>query len=303
MQAFDTVPPFYTVRPYDTVPPFDTVIVVDWSAANVPSPAKASADAIWMGVARGGDAQVSYHRTRAAAEVALGAVLDTEAQAGRRVLTGFDFPLGYPSGFAARLTGTPSARAVWDWLEAHLVIGPDNRSNRFELAAGINARFGGAGPFWGRPAGLDLPALPVRKLVDYAALGLAERRAVDGVVPRAQPVWKLYTTGSVGSQALTGLPMIARLARRKGCAVWPIEGADGALVLAEVYPSLLARDVAHAVATGEIKDAAQVRLLAQALRALSAQGRLAALLAVPAQVEEGWILGAGHQDALEGALR
>jgi molybdopterin-guanine dinucleotide biosynthesis adapter protein len=282
---------------------FDTVIVVDWSASNVPSPAKASPDAIWMGVARDGDAVVSYHRTRAVAEVALVAVLDSEAQAERRVLAGFDFPFGYPTGFAARLTGKPEARAVWDWLEANLVAGPDNRSNRFELAAGINARFGGAGPFWGRPAGLDLPSLPARKLVDYAGLGLAERRAVEGAVPRAQPVWKLYTTGSVGSQALTGLPMIARLARRKGCAVWPFDGVAGPLVLAEVYPSLLARDVAQAVAAGEIKDAAQVRLLAQALWALSAKGGLRDVLDVPVQTEEGWILGAGHQAALEGALR
>lgn len=291
------------MRAFDTVPPFDTVIVVDWSAANVPSPAKASADAIWMGVARGGDADVSYHRTRALAETALVGVLDAEAAAGRRVLAGFDFPFGYPAGFAMRLTGTPKARAVWDWFEANLDVGADNRSNRFELAAGINARFGSAGPFWGRPAGLDLPTLPARKLVDYVALGLAERRVVDDMVPRAQPVWKLYTTGSVGSQTLTGLPMIARLARRRGCKVWPFDDAKGELVLAEVYPSLLAQDVALAVAGGEIKDAAQVRLLALALWALSSQGRLGALLDVPAQAEEGWILGAGHKAALEGALR
>ena len=282
---------------------FDTVIVVDWSAANVPSSARPSADAIWIGVARDGACEVSYHRTRAAAEAALVAVLDADAQAGRRVLAGFDFPLGYPQGFAARLTGTPNAGAVWDWLEANVVDGPDNRNNRFELAAQINARFGGAEPFWGRPAGLDLPALPARKLVDYAGLWLAERRAVECVVPRAQPVWKLYTTGSVGSQALTGLPMIARLARRKGCAVWPFDRADAALVLAEVYPSLLARSVALAAAGGETKDAAQVRLLAQALWALSARCLLDEFLDVPAQTEEGWILGAGHGVALEGALR
>ena len=282
---------------------FDTVIVVDWSAANVPSPARPSPDANWMGVARGGPCDTSYHRTRADAEAALVGVLDAEADAGRRVLAGFDFPLGYPAGFAAQLTGTPSARAVWDWLQDNLITGPDNRSNRFALAAGINTRFGGAGPFWGRPATLHLPSLPARKLVDYAALGLAEKRAVEATVPRAQPVWKLYTTGSVGSQALTGLPMIARLARRAGCAVWPFDGASGALVLAEVYPSLLAQDVAACMAVGDIKDAAQVRLLSQSLWALSARGGLAELLDVPAHPEEGWILGASHVAALEGALR
>lgn len=286
--------------------PFDTVIVVDWSAANVPSPAKPAADAIWMAVAREGVCDISYHRTRAAVEAALVGLLDIEVQAGRRVLAGFDFPLGYPQGFAARLTGKPGARGVWDWLAAHLVDGPDNRSNRFELAASINAQFGSGGPFWGRPAGLDLPALPARKSVDYAGLGLAERRLVETAVPRAQPVWKLYTTGSVGSQALTGLPMIARLARREGCSVWPFDGFDAPLVLAEVYPSLLARDVAVAIAEGEIKDAAQVRLLSCALRVLSQQGGLGALLDAgdgAIQREEGWILGAGHVAALNGALR
>ena len=257
-------------------------------------------------MAQGGTTSVSYHRTRAAAEAALTAVLDAEKLAGRRVLAGFDFPFGYPQGFAERLTGHRTANAVWNWLEAHLEVGPDNRNNRFELAAGINARFGGAGPFWGRPAGLDLPALPARKLVDYAGMGLAERRLIETLVPRAQPVWKLYTTGSVGSQALTGLPMIARLARRAGCAVWPFDRTQAPLVLAEVYPSLLAPDVANAVAGGEIKDAAQVRLLARALLTLSARGKLSALLDVPdgpAQTEEGWILGAGHVAALKGALQ
>ncbi len=286
--------------------PFDTVIVVDWSAANVPSPVKASADAIWIGVARAGGCEVGYHRTRAAAEAALVAVLDAEASAGRRVLAGFDFPLGYPQGFARQLTGMAGPRGVWDWLEAHLVDGPDNRSNRFELAAGINTRFGGAGPFWGRPAGLDLPTLPTRKLVDYAGLGLTERRRIELAVPRAQSVWKLYTTGSVGSQSLTGLPMIARLARREGCAVWPFDAVEAPLVLTEVYLSLLARDVALAVTQGEIKDAAQVRLLAQAFWALSARGDFGALLDLPqgaAQSEEGWILGAGFKARLEGALQ
>ncbi len=286
--------------------PFDTVIVVDWSAANVPSPARPSPDAIWIGVARDGAIDVSYHRTRTAAEVALIAVLDVELRAGRRVLAGFDFPFGYPLGFATRLAGKPTAQAVWNWLDAHLQDGPDNRSNRFDLAASINTRFGGTGPFWGRPANLNLPALPATKLVDYVGLNLPERRLVETQVPRAQPVWKLYTTGSVGSQALTGLPMIARLARRAGCAVWPFGSVDAPLLLAEVYPSLLARDVAAAAATGEIKDRAQVRLLAQALRILSKQGGLDALFQVPkgpATTEEGWILGAGHSAALEGALR
>lgn len=99
--------------------------------------------------------------------------------------------------------------------------------------------------------------------------------------------------------------MIARLARRIGCAVWPFDRAEAPLVLAEVYPSLLAREVALASAGGEIKDAAQVRLLSMVLHRLSAQGGLGQLLDAgygSAQTEEGWILGAGHPAQLAGAL-
>ncbi|MDT8857238.1 molybdopterin guanine dinucleotide synthesis [Paracoccaceae bacterium Fryx2] len=287
---------------------FDTVVVVDWSAASTLSPARPSADAIWIGIAREGGCETGYLRSRAAAEAALTALCDAEAAAGRRVLAGFDFPLGYPAGFAARLTGTARAQALWHWLAARVTDGPKNRNNRFAVAEAVNRAFPAApGPFWGRPEGLALPDLPARKTADYPALGLAERRRVETVVPRAQPVWKLYTTGAVGSQALTGLPLIARLAARPGAAVWPFEPLAGAaLVLAEVYPSLLDAAVRPAVAAGEIKDRAQVRLLAMALRALSRQGRLDALLADvpdwPGRAEEGWILGAGRSADLGEAL-
>ena len=285
---------------------FDTVVVVDWSAAGTPSPKKPSADAIWIGVAGVEGDFSSYHRTRAEAEAALTALLEVEAAAGRRVLAGFDFPFGYPQGFAAQLTGaqTGTAQVVWAWLAEHMADAADNANNRFELADRINARLGGAGPFWGRPRGRALTHLPETRAVDYAALGLAERRRVEAAVPRAQPVWKLYTTGSVGGQALTGLPLIARLAARPGCSVWPFDAATGDLVLAEVYPSLLADAVG--AEGGAVKDEVQVRLLARALFRLAQTGGLAALLHDipdwPGRQEEGWILGVGHEATLRGAV-
>lgn len=290
-----------------TAAPFDCVLVVDWSAASTPSPRRPSADAIWIAVANAAGERADYHRTRAAAETALTDLLDAEATAGRRVLAGFDFAFGYPEGFAARLTGQAGGRFVRDWLALHLADGPDNRNDRFALADRINARLGGGGPFWGRPRGLELAHLPDTKAVDYQALGLAERRRVEAVVPRAQPVWKLYTTGSVGGQALTGLPMIARLGARPGTTVWPFDPPSGALVLAEVYPSLLAAEVAAATPPGGIKDEVQVLLLARALWRLSRSGRLFPLLKDipdwPGRADEGWILGAGHEGALRAALR
>jgi molybdopterin-guanine dinucleotide biosynthesis protein B len=280
---------------------FDTVVVVDWSSSGTPSPARPSADAIWIGVAGASGVTSQYLRTRAAAEAMLTGLLDAEAAAGRRVLAGFDFPFGYPAGFAARLTGMSGARAVWRWLAERVEDGPDNRNNRFHVADTANRSLGGTGPFWGRPRSLPLPGLPERKLADYDALGLAERRRVDLAVPRAQPGWKLYTAGSAGGQSLTGLPVIHRLSQRRGARVWPFDRIDGAtLVLAEVYPSLLEAEVRAQTRPGSIKDDLQVRLLAQALFALSRSGTLGLLLndvpEWPGRSDEGWILGAG-QDA------
>lgn len=283
-------------------PRFDTVAIVDWSATNGPSPAKPSPDAIWIGTATGAEESAQYFRTRAEAESHLSNLIATEQAAGRRLLIGFDFPMGYPTGFAARLTGQANPRAIWRWLADH-ITDDANRNNRFAVADAINARLGD-GPFWGRPASLPLPYLPERKAVDYPALGLSERRAAETHVPRAQPVWKLFTTGSVGSQALMGLPLIHRLSQRPGTAVWPFDPITTApVVLAEVYPSLLAPLVAQ---TPGIKDAAQVTLLARALSRLSQKGDLAALLTppnLPQIAEEGWILGAGHADALIAVLK
>jgi molybdopterin-guanine dinucleotide biosynthesis protein B len=282
-------------------PPFDTVAVVDWSAAAAPSPKRPSKDAIWIGVAKAEGVTTTYHRTRHAAETFLTGLLDSEAAAGRRVLLGFDFPMGYPQGFAAHLTGQPRAQAVWGWLARHITDLPSNANNRFAVADQINAQFRAPGPFWGRPDSAAHPHLPPTKAVSYATLGIPERRRVEALVASAQPVWKLYTTGSVGSQALMGLPLIHRLSQRPGASVWPFESPTTPLVLAEVYPSLLSTAVNADRAP--IKDEAQVRLLARALFALSQTDALEPLFVTPSQaIEEGWILGVGHQAALFGAL-
>ncbi|MGV8950070.1 MAG: molybdopterin-guanine dinucleotide biosynthesis protein B [Cypionkella sp.] len=277
---------------------FDTVVVVDWSASSGRGSQVPSKDAIWIGCCSAAGQSSTYCRSRAEAETFLTALLDAEAQARRRVLVGFDFAFGYPAGFAKALTGTAEARAVWAWLAAHIRDDAHNRNNRFEVAAQINAAVGPL--FWARPAALDLPALPATKRTDYSR-GIAERRQIETLIPRAQPVWKLFTTGAVGSQSLMGLPLIHRLSHRAGTCVWPFDRPTAQVVLAEVYPSLLARAVSADPAT--IKDEAQVRLLARALFNLSQQGRLAPLFEVPeVAVEEGWILGAGHAAALDAAL-
>jgi molybdopterin molybdotransferase len=300
---------------------FDRIIVVDWSARSTPSPRRPSADAVWIGTAGEGAGEPVYCRTRAEAEALLAAILSEAAAAGQRVLAGFDFPFGYPAGFAAAVTGRAEALALWERLADVIEDGPENANNRFKVADAINARLPGTGPFWGRPAGLVLAALPERGS-DRTGHGFAERRLVERAVPRAQPCWKLYTTGSVGGQALVGLPALERLRRDPRWAerikVWPFESGlappEAEVVLAEVYPSLLDGAVATArAAEGGVRDAAQVAVTAAALARLDAAGELAALFAGPAGLgaaeraaverEEGWILGAGHEAALAAAAR
>lgn len=281
---------------------FERIIIVDWSAASKPSPRKPSADAIWLGEA--GFAP-RYFRTRADVMAALSLICAEAVSSGKRVLIGADFPFGYPAGFAACLTGQAGALAVWDWLGAHVVDAPDNRNNRFALAGQINARFPGLGPFWGCPAGLSIPGLPHRGSLRHGHL-MPERRRVETLIPSAQPCWKLYTTGSVGSQALLGIAALQHLRTAFGpqLAVWPFQPATAPVVLAEIYPSLLAAQVnaALARASRQIKDAVQVSLLADGFARAQASGQLADMLrpAAPADVlaEEGWILGAGYSDAL-----
>lgn len=275
---------------------FDRVIVVDWSGKATPSPARISRDAIWAGLCEADRQEETYFRTRAAAAAWLAERLSD----GGRQLVGFDFPLGYPKGLARRLTGRDDARALHAWLAGQIKDRPDNANNRFAVAAEINRRLGGRGPFWGCPKAQASPDLSPCKDVDHAALGLAEKRRVEIATPPAKSVWQLLGAGSVGSQALLGIPVVHQLAMASGAAIWPFQ-PPGPVTLAEVYPSLLSQAVA--LSADPIPDRAQVRLLARALFALSRRNRLAPLFdAPPEAAEEGWILGAGHGPLLSEAL-
>ena len=281
---------------------FDRIIVVDWSASKSPSPKKPSADAIWMAVHQAGATTCTYHRTRHDLIAALCAQFDAALAHGQRVLAGFDFPFGYPAGFARAVTGQDDPLVLWAELAARIDDGADNANNRFDVARGLNREFPGVGPFWGCPqahADSDLPA----KGSARHSHGMAERRTVEELIPSAQSCWKLYTTGSVGSQALLGMARLQGLRMRYGAAlsVSPFQTPDTPIVLAEVYPSLLSIEVAARQGADEIKDRAQVRVLANALAGLSA-ATLTKML-TQGDPEEGWILGLGHEEALRAALR
>lgn len=277
---------------------FDRIVIVDWSAANQPRQGK---DSIWIAAH---DRPAWNPATRAQAATDLRALCEAALMAGERLLIGADFAFGYPAGFAPALTGQDDPLAIWDWLSAHVQDDARNRSNRFHVAALANARLPGLGPFWFRPSALALPDLPLKGRARHGH-GMVEHRTCETLAPGAQSVWKLGGVGSVGSQALTGIPVLNALRHSFGDAlsVWPFQAPTTPIVLAEVFPSLIAPAIARHQYPTEIKDAAQVRLLAQALWRMQETQGLEAVLDTPAIAQtEGWILGLGHQDALAGHL-
>ncbi len=287
--------------------PFHAAAMVDWSAAAVP---RTGPDSVWIAVARVGGAgleRLDNPPVRAGALELVEDLARAEAAAGRRLLVGFDFPFGYPAGATRAMTGAADWRALWALLAERIEDGRDNANNRFAVAETLNRRaWDGRGPFWGRPPRPDRPALPTRKPAGYGARYPAERRAVERRVPRAQPVWKLYTTGSVGGQALVGLAALERLRRALGplVEIWPFETGWGVgrapIVIAEIYPSLTPPDPREPV-----KDAGQVRAVAERLAALIAAGAAETLFGPPSDLgaeasaaalaEEAWILGVGAE--------
>ena len=91
-------------------------------------------------------------------------------------MVGFDFPFGYPAGFAARLgLEGPPWRAVWDEIARLIEDDEGNRNNRFEVGAEFNRRVsGGRFPFWGCPVGLRRTTSSARRTT---AATTAERLA------------------------------------------------------------------------------------------------------------------------------
>ena len=260
------------------MPVFDTYILVDWSAAKTP---KTGRDSIWI-CRLGADGETVINPpTRHLARETLAEMLAQAAASGHRVVAGFDFPFGYPSGFAARLglAGTPW-RAVWDEIARLVEDGPDNANNRFAVAAALNERVsGGAFPFWGRPVRMDHAFLGSKHHKLHDSDGLPEKRLIDTWMVGAQPCWKLIGAGSVGGQVLMGLPVVRALradARWSDRArVWPFETGlslsdDARIVFAEVWPSWWKA----CARLGPPNDQAQVRTVARIFRAADRAGEL-----------------------------
>ncbi len=290
---------------------FDAYVIVRWSAA---SKAAAGADSVLIGLVR---RDVRFRNTytsqsaatRAEGEKKLAAMLEDLAKRGERVLLGLDFPLGFPRGLAAglKLAGEPW-QAVWNQLDKMVKDKPDNTNNRFGVGAEINRRLtGGPFPFWGCPPRDALTTLQPKRTREHEAGDLPELRHTEGKVKGAPSIWKLYYNGSIGGQAILGVPMVKRLKARYGeeLKVWPFETGWGPpdlsgvrIVAAEVFTG----GAETKPAAGESKDQTEIRAYAEQIAKLDDSSKLAALFAAPkglaeaeaevARSEEGWILGA-----------
>jgi hypothetical protein len=292
---------------------FSAYVIVDWSAASKPT---TGADSVWIGVlkrdVRFRLAFESFNEaTRADAEARLNLILADLKKRSERALVGFDFPLGFPRGFAdaLKLKGEPW-RAAWDELGKRVVDKPTNVNNRFNVAAQLNRLLtDGPFPFWGAPPKDVQTTLMATKSRAHGPGDLPEFRHADLAAKGAASIWKTYYNGSVGGQAIMGIPVVRRLkdARGEAARVWPFETGFKAMteadlagvdvVFAEVYPSM----VKPQGAAGEVKDLMQVRTLAEHFARLDEANKLgevfgpakgmAADAVLDAEREEGWILG------------
>ena len=293
---------------------FSAYVIVDWSAAAKPA---TGADSVWIGVMkRDVRFRLTFEAfnppTRAEAEKKLAAILDDLKKRSERALVGFDFPLGFPRGFAQalKLPGEAPWRAAWDQLDKMVKDKADNTNNRFGVGSEINRRMsGGPFPFWGCPPKDALTTLQPKRTRPHGPDDLPEFRHADLAAKGAASIWKLYYNGSVGGQAILGIPAVRRLKLARGEAVkaWPFETGFKTLapadlegvevVVAEVYPSLYKAQPGP----GEVKDMAQVRATAEHFAKLDEAGKLGAVFAaakdadpavvLDAEREEGWILG------------
>jgi precorrin-8X/cobalt-precorrin-8 methylmutase len=311
------------------MPLFDAYVMVDWSGGDRRCAGRQ--DCIWIAfglrIAKAPMTVSPPSRTEAE-HVIRTQLQDLVTSKKQRVLVCADFGYGYPTGFASLLrksVGEKAApwRIVWRYLKEQIRddIGtmpgarPSNRSNRFEVASRINAGASTVtpGPFWCLykagsydcvPQKRPLPAGSGNRVIP--SLRITDQRA------RSDTPFRLFGTGSVGSQVLTGIPRLANLRFHPefaGCsAVWPFETGwapmNGSwlarsvkIVHAEIYPSL------RAPMNDTIKDRGQVRTMWHSACDLDKKNSLLNEFAIPSSIvagsyednvireEEGWILG------------
>ena len=238
---------------------FDTYLMVDWSAGRPAKSDKPKANAIWWAVQRARSARtwadrhwsnrinslVAFERTRSSAIRHVLDFMKNEVDAKRRVLIGLDFAFGYPKGFAEAIS--TEVDTIGDFLKEKFClsgrdyIDHDDRAasdGRFAVARTLNKTLEKTlkgrrveGPFWSVNEGEVHPKKGDPHKQDWP-FEFKRLRSTDEHAPGAQPVWKVSGPGSVGSQALLGLPWLDVLrSELRGmcrtnvsrCLVWPLD--------------------------------------------------------------------------------
>lgn len=294
------------------------VIAVDWSAADGPGPARPAKDRCWL--AHGTDScrpPAKYFRTRTEC---IDAVIGLCEFHHGPVLLAVDFPLGYPALKQTDGTPThalPSGRELARLLSIDggmLIETADARTNRFEVAAELNRRVAevsdGCKPFWGVTSACD-PTLgiPAKKPEQCTPTLIDEFRAVEALLRstragRPQSAWKLAYTGSVGSQLITGMAHLDRVASTFPDRVrfWPFEtgfepfwaSSPHVIVIGEMYPALSMSSAGPEHRASPIRDQSEVICARDTLLETTVNGTLGSLptdrVRTMAMIE-GWILG------------
>jgi hypothetical protein len=247
-------------------------------------------DSIWIATSEG---QLRNPSTREEAAGILRETLLACIDRRCRVVVGWDFPLGFPDGFAARLA-VRGPLGVLRAVAAEVHDAPDNHNDRFAAAARLNRR-AGADLFWGAPTGRGIPVRrPSLACAEFRLCEVALRRR--GLRPHSP--WKLYTTGSCGGQALTGLPRLLSLRDdprlRKVSRIWPQETGFAMprtrplVVHAEIWPTAIGFDPS----LHPIRDAAQVLSAVRWMRTANAERSVRPPPGTDLRVaaREGWVL-------------
>ena len=268
---------------------FNNYLAVDWSANSRP---KIGADSVWIAwLSDTCELKLFNPRTRFdALNIIKKLLVDSDG----RVLAGFDFPFGFPKVFFDDL-GMLNWNDLWTELFERVKDNTNNNNNRFEVANYFNSCFPNGGPFWGHPMPNDgrYTNIPFKKPVGYGCFLPNEKRSIEDLIKSAITVWQLNGIGSVGGQALLGIPILESLRKFVSTSIWPFESCASKVVLAEIYPSMFKIEN-----TEIIKDANQVKTVVKRFHALDAKGELAEIMSISSKLEgsecthEGWILGA-----------
>ncbi len=285
------------------MPLFDCYMAVDWSASNSPKTGK---DSIWVtGCSQNYNIPPRNISTRHEVVSFIKDHVKASRAVGERLIIGFDFAFGYPSGFA-KILGGEDWQFVWRKIYDLIEDSPKNKSNRFDVATKLNRLVGQAdGPFWGHPHQHSYSSLGPKKPITPFQ-NFSEFRIVESRARGSKSVWQLAYNGAVGSQTLLGIAALESLRRDpeigSQIAIWPFEtdfasNMSKPIIFAEIYPSSH-EDIE--TMPQKVLDAQQVAKIVQDFKNWDATDELGEKLSVKnlsrdnreaVLREEGWIVG------------